>query len=50
MTEDRNLKQRSPEVQEIIGQIPHWVIRWGMTAVFIVVLIFAGLSLVHSLS
>ncbi len=31
---------RSEEVQEIMGFIPHWIIRWGITVIFIVITIF----------
>ena len=30
---------RSDEVQEIMGFIPHWIIRWGITVIFIVVVV-----------
>ncbi|MCP5105918.1 MAG: hypothetical protein GY950_21200, partial [bacterium] len=28
---------RSEEVQEIMGFIPHWIIRWGITVIFLVI-------------
>lgn len=31
---------RSEDVQEIMGYIPHWIIRWGITLIFIVVGVF----------
>lgn len=30
---------RSEEVQEILSLIPHWIIRWGMTIIFLTMLI-----------
>jgi HlyD family secretion protein len=33
-----NIEIRSEEVQEILGQIPHWIIRWGLTVIFLVLL------------
>lgn len=36
---DNNLHLRSEEIQEIIGQIPPWVIRWGITVMLSVLLI-----------
>ncbi|GAB4022752.1 hypothetical protein [Spirosoma koreense] len=29
----------SDEIQEIIGYVPHWIVRWGITAMFVVFLI-----------
>ncbi len=44
MSEEKDINQllkeveiRSEEVQEIMGFIPHWIIRWGLTAIFVVV-------------
>lgn len=33
----RNIELRSEEVQEIMGQIPSWIVRYGTTVLFIVV-------------
>ncbi len=41
-----NLHLRSEEVQEIISTPPAWLIRWGITLVFILVSIVLGLSFV----
>lgn len=45
MSEKKDINQllkeveiRSEEVQEIMGFIPHWIIRWGLTAIFLVVI------------
>ncbi|MGD2091150.1 MAG: HlyD family efflux transporter periplasmic adaptor subunit [Candidatus Aminicenantes bacterium] len=45
MSEEKDINQllkeveiRSEEVQEIMGFIPHWIIRWGLTAIFLVVI------------
>jgi len=47
MSEKKDINQllkeveiRSEEVQEIMGFIPHWIIRWGLTLIFIVVIFF----------
>lgn len=37
---------RSDEVQEILGMIPHWIIRWGITIFFIIVFVFIISSLI----
>lgn len=41
-TEDRkkwkDVELRSEEVQDVMGQIPPWIVRWGITLLFIIVL------------
>ena len=38
-----NLEDHSEEVQEILGRIPKWIIRWGITVLFaLVTIIFVG--------
>ena len=32
-----NIELRSEEVQDIMGQIPSWIVRYGITILFIVV-------------
>jgi len=34
----KKIELRSEEVQEVMGQIPHWILRWGIMILFIVVL------------
>ena len=36
---ENNIEIRSEEVQEIMGHIPGWIIRWGVTLIFIVIMI-----------
>lgn len=39
-TSDKSLKgleKRSEEIQEIMGQPPHWTLRWGISVIFIIV-------------
>lgn len=38
MAEGKEIELRSEEVQEVMGQIPAWIVRWGITLLFIVVL------------
>lgn len=40
--ENNNL--RSEEVQEIMSRIPNWTIRWGITLIFVLILLFIFLS------
>jgi len=34
---NENLELSSEAVQNIIGYIPHWIIRWGITVIFLTV-------------
>lgn len=36
--ENKEVELRSEEVQEVMGQIPNWIIRWGVTLLFVVVM------------
>lgn len=38
MKDGKEIELRSEEVQEVMGQIPAWIVRWGITILFIVVL------------
>lgn len=43
---DENIELRSEEVQEVLGSIPPWILRWGITViVFFVILLLAGSAL-----
>lgn len=37
--EYKKIELRSEEVQEIMNQIPSWIVRWGITVLFIVVVV-----------
>lgn len=39
MSTDKNIELRSEEVQEILGTPPRWIISWGITIMFLVVII-----------
>ena len=39
MEAGKDIELRSEEVQEVMGQIPAWIVRWGITILFIVVLV-----------
>jgi len=39
-TNKAKLELRSTEVQEILGQIPSWIVRWGIGLIFLVVAAF----------
>jgi multidrug resistance efflux pump len=46
--EDNKIEIRSEEIQDILGQVPHWIIRWGTVVVLVTVLIIlAGSYLFH---
>jgi HlyD family secretion protein len=36
--QERRFEIRSDEVQEILSHIPHWIIRWGITVIFVTIL------------
>jgi multidrug efflux pump subunit AcrA (membrane-fusion protein) len=38
--EEEKIEIRSEEVQEILGQPPRWIIRWGITVLFAIVFLF----------
>ena len=33
----KDIELRSEEVQEVMGQVPAWIVRWGITLLFLVV-------------
>lgn len=41
MSEKKELELRSEEVQDILSQIPHWMIQWGNVLIFsLIILVF----------
>jgi HlyD family secretion protein len=44
--EENNIELRSEEFQEILGSVPHWILRWGVTVLAAVVLILLAGSAV----
>jgi HlyD family secretion protein len=43
MDEEDKIELRSEEFQEILGGVPHWILRWGITGLaIIVVILLAG--------
>lgn len=36
---EKEIELRSEEVQEIMGQIPSWIVRWGITLLFIILVV-----------
>lgn len=40
-TNHKNIELRSDEVQEIMNDIPSWILRWGITILFIIIVIVA---------
>ncbi len=34
---EKDIELRSEEVQEVMGQVPAWIVRWGITLLFLVV-------------
>ena len=44
MNEENKIELRSEEFQEVLGSIPHWILRWGITilAIIVVILLFGS--------
>lgn len=42
--EDNSSEIRSAEVHEIISRVPSWIVRWGISMIFVVFLIFLMIS------
>ena len=43
-TNSRINEIRSDEVQEILSHVPNWMIRWGITLIFALIILLVGLS------
>jgi len=45
MNEEENIELRSEEFQEVLGSVPHWIVRWGIVvlAVLTVILIIGSM-------
>jgi multidrug efflux pump subunit AcrA (membrane-fusion protein) len=39
MLNQKNIEIHSEPIREIMGQIPHWIIRWGITVIFSIVML-----------
>lgn len=44
MSESREIELRSEEVQEILSAVPSWLIRYGISLIFVLVLMLIFLS------
>ena len=44
MTDELDLYSKSDEVQEIMNYVPHWIVRSGITIIFITILMLLGVS------
>ncbi len=42
--QNRNIELRSEEVQEIMSHVPTWTIRWGITLIFVLILLMLSLT------
>ncbi len=41
--EGRDIELRSEELQDVMGAVPHWILRWGMVTLFcVIMLLFIG--------
>ncbi|MDR0863468.1 MAG: biotin/lipoyl-binding protein [Candidatus Symbiothrix sp.] len=39
MTEENKIELRSEEFQEVLGSVPSWILRWGITILAVVIVI-----------
>ena len=39
MEDGKDIELRSEAVQEVMGHVPSWIVRWGITVLSLVVLI-----------
>ena len=39
-----NIELRSEEIQEIVSYVPHWIVRWGITVFFLVLMLLLTAS------
>ena len=47
MSEENKIELRSEEFQEVLGNVPHWILRWGITVLaFVVVILLAGSAVI----
>ncbi len=42
--ESNKIEVRSEEIQDILGQVPHWIIRWGTIVILFTVLVLLAFS------
>jgi HlyD family secretion protein len=48
MNEEKNIELRSEEFQEILGSVPHWILRWGITMLAVItVILLAGSAIIR---
>tara|TARA_B100000508_G_C11374570_1_gene235440 strand:+ start:398 stop:757 length:360 start_codon:yes stop_codon:yes gene_type:complete len=40
----KEVEVRSEEVQEVLSHIPSWMVRWGITLIFVLILLVISLS------
>ncbi len=44
MIEEKEIELRTEEVNEILTATPKWILRWGASVVFILIVVGVGLS------
>ena len=42
--QEHHIEIRSEEIQEIVGKSPAWIIRWGITLLFVIIVVLLALS------
>ena len=47
MKEENKIELRSEEFQEVLGNVPHWILRWGITVLaFVIILLLTGSAII----
>ena len=47
MNEEDKIELRSEEFQEVLGYVPYWILRWGITVLaFVIVILLAGSAII----
>ena len=47
VSEEEHIELRSEEFQEVLGSVPHWILRWGITVLaFVVVILLTGSAII----
>ena len=47
MNEEDKIELRSEEFQEVLGAVPHWILRWGITVLaFVIVILLVGSAII----
>lgn len=46
MSEEKEIELKTEEVNELLTAVPSWIVRWGITAIFIIMVLTLSMSLI----